>query len=342
MRGVYEHPPGSGVWWIHYYAYGKRHRERVGRKSDAQDLYRDRKADARRGRKLPVLQNSKVVTISELIDDVLEYTADHKDKRSYISKGEIVRADLGTRPAAELTPQEIQRYLRGRTKTPATHNRYKAFLSLCYKQGIFNNKISVNPARLVRQRKEEGGRKRFLSREEYERLLAAILKLSPEHADDFIASVHSGMRLSEQYTVDWSQVFLDQGTIELSKTKNGMQRTVHLNDDVLAAVRRLHTKPHRKHDRVFSLTGNTMTTKDWFLPCLAEAEITAYTWHCNRHTFCSWLAMAGATIKEIQEAAGHKTVSISAQYSHLSPPHVQSVVHRISTRQEGERTEEVA
>lgn len=40
--------------------------------------------------------------------------------------------------------------------------------------------------------------------------------------------------------------------------------------------------------------------------------------------------MARATTKELQEAAGHKTISISAQYSHLSSEHKQSVVERIS------------
>jgi hypothetical protein len=30
-----------------------------------------------------------------------------------------------------------------------------------------------------------------------------------------------------------------------------------------------------------------------------------------------WLAMAGASIKEIQELAGHKTITMSARYSHL-------------------------
>ncbi len=30
VRGVYEYPKGSGVWWIHYYDHGRRHRERVG------------------------------------------------------------------------------------------------------------------------------------------------------------------------------------------------------------------------------------------------------------------------------------------------------------------------
>jgi site-specific recombinase XerD len=54
-----------------------------------------------------------------------------------------------------------------------------------------------------------------------------------------------------------------------------------------------------------------------FQPCLAGAKIGGYVWHSNRHTFCSWLAMVGASIKEIQEAAGHKTITMSARYSHL-------------------------
>src|SRR5215471_15575474 len=108
MRGVYENPEGSGIWWIHYYGSGKRHREKVGRKSDAIKLYQSRKADAVAGRKLPELRNSKVVTLSELIDDALEFVAHHKDNRNYRSKAEIVREDLGSRPAEEVTPQDLE------------------------------------------------------------------------------------------------------------------------------------------------------------------------------------------------------------------------------------------
>ena len=46
-RGVFERPPNSGIWWIQYFADGKRHREKVGRKSDAIDL-------SRNGRLMPV------------------------------------------------------------------------------------------------------------------------------------------------------------------------------------------------------------------------------------------------------------------------------------------------
>jgi site-specific recombinase XerD len=44
-----------------------------------------------------------------------------------------------------------------------------------------------------------------------------------------------------------------------------------------------------------------------------------------------WSAMAGASIKEIQELAGHKTTTMSARYSHLSPGHRLSVINRIAT-----------
>jgi hypothetical protein len=116
MRGVYENPADSGIWWIHYYADGKRHREKVGRKSDAIKLYQSRKADAVAGRKLPELRNSKVVTVGDLIDDALEFVANHKDNRNYKSKAGIVREDMGSLSAAEVTPQELERWLREHCK----------------------------------------------------------------------------------------------------------------------------------------------------------------------------------------------------------------------------------
>ena len=51
--GVWEKDPGSNVWWIRYRVGGVLKREKVGRKGDAIDLYRKRKADYRAGIKLP-------------------------------------------------------------------------------------------------------------------------------------------------------------------------------------------------------------------------------------------------------------------------------------------------
>lgn len=319
------------MWWVLYYVDGKRTREKVGRKSDAINVYRTRKADALAGRKLPSTRGSRVISFAELIDDALEYVADHKDKRNYESKAKIVRKALGDRPAADLTPQELERWLRTQCKTAATSNRYKAFVSLCFREGIHNSKVLVNPARQVRHRREGVGRLRFLTREEYNKLVEVIRLRFPEHLAEFDVSVSTGMRLSEQYSLTWGQVHLDRRTIDLTKTKNGSARTVHLNADSIAALESVRPKGARAIDPVFKREGSRFDTRSWFVPCLKCADIDGYVWHSNRHTFCSWLAMAGATIKEIQELAGHKTITMSARYSHLSPEHRLSVIDRIST-----------
>lgn len=272
-----------------------------------------------------------ILRLSELIDDALEYVANHRDFRSYLSKAGIVREALGKRPASELTPQEIERWLRTRCKTPATANRYKAFISLCYREGVHNGKVTVNPARLVRHRREGSGRLRFLTREEYESLHNVIAARFPHHLAEFIISVNTGMRLSEQYSLSWGQVHLDRRTIDLIHTKNGSARTVHLNDDSTAAFESLRRKGQKASDPIFVRQGPRFDTRSWFVPSLEEAEIEGYVWHSNRHTFCSWLAMAGASIKEIQELAGHKSITMSARYSHLSPEHRLSVIDRISS-----------
>ena len=332
MRGVFEKPVGSGVWWINYYVDGKRRREKVGKKDLANKLYQKRRGDIVSGRKLPELRDSKALRFSELIDDALEYVADHKDFRSYVSKAGIVREALGKKLANELTPQEIERWLRSRCKTPATANRYKAFISLCYREGVHNGKVTINPARLVRHRREGPGRLRFLTRDEYVRLYKVIEGKFPEHLAEFIISVNTGMRLSEQYSLTWSQVHLDRRTVDLIETKNGSARTVHLNDDSASAFESLRRKGQKATDPIFVRQGPRFDTRPWFVPSLEEAEIDAYVWHSNRHTFCSWLAMAGASIKEIQELAGHKTITMSARYSHLSPEHRLSVIDRISSK----------
>lgn len=331
-RGVYEHPAGSDVWWIHYYADGKRHREKVGRKGDAIKLYQTRKADATAGRKLPTLRNTRGVTVSDLIDLALDAAANHKDRRNYVSKAAIVREALGERPAAEVSPQEVEQWLRSRCKSAATANRYKAFISLCYRQGERNGKVSSNPARLVQQQRESAGRLRFLTRKEYNRVCEAIRKLFPEHLPEFTVSVNTGMRLSEQYSCTWSQVDIPRRAIDLTETKNGSARTIRLNADAVAAIESVRLPGQKPADQVFPRHGNSdsFDTRSWFHPCLAEAGIIGYVWHANRHTFCSWLAMAGATIKEIQELAGHKTITMSARYAHLSPDHKLSVIDRIA------------
>lgn len=141
------------------------------------------------------------------------------------------------------------------------------------------------------------------------------------------------MRLSEQYTIDWPQVHLDRRAIELSKTKNRSARTVRLNADAIAALESVRPPGKRPKGKVFPRQtgdGSGFDNRSWIDPCMEDAHVENASWHTWRHTFCSWLAMAGASLKDIQEAAGHKTIAMPARYAHLAPEHTQSVVERIA------------
>jgi len=66
-------------------------------------------------------------------------------------------------------------------------------------------------------------------------------------------------------------------------------------------------------------------------PLSATVGFTDYIWHCNRHTFCSRLVAAGVSLKTVQVLAGHKTISMTARYSHLAPNTLHSAVECLAT-----------
>ena len=102
-RGIFERPLGSGIWWINYYVKGKQHREKVGRKSDATALYQKRKADYRRGMKLPELVPKKVTTFGELATDAVIYAKAHlRTWADYDWKERDLREPFGLREAVEI------------------------------------------------------------------------------------------------------------------------------------------------------------------------------------------------------------------------------------------------
>lgn len=333
VKGVYEHPVGSDVWWVNYYIDGQRHREKVGRRSDAIALYQKRKADGRRNLKLPELVPGKAVTFNHLSVMAVEHAKTHlRTTRDYVTRAAILSEPFGSRRADSITPQEIDQWLTKHCGTNATANRYRSYISLAYRLGMENGKVNVNPARLVRLRKENNARLRYLSREEYASLLKVIRHNHPEQVPAFVVSVYTGMRWGEQFTLTWGQVDLKRKVIRLTKTKSGSARNVPLNSVALDALQKQREAiPHGAGDMVFPRPGPSSDTRWWFEPSLREAKITGYVWHSNRHTFCSWLALAGASMKEIQVLAGHRSITMAARYSHLSPEATVSASERLVT-----------
>jgi site-specific recombinase XerD len=342
IRGVYEKALGSGIWWIQYWdATGRRRREKAGRRSDAVTLLTKRKTEKLQRKKLPENFRAKPVTFAELLDDAIEHSKAENGERSTLEIGmkyETLRPVFGSRPAEEISKQEIVRWLTstaaGREWAPATKNRWQAALSLAFRVGIENEKIEKNPAARIGRTQEDNGRVRWLSGKEDSRLRWAIEQRTPQHVPAFDLSVHTGMRASEQFSLRWPQIDWDRCILTLTRTKNGKPRHIPLN---AVAVRALRTLKRQQEEQnadspwVFlnqhgeKLRGH----REWFEPALKDSGVHDYSWHCNRHTFASRLVMAGVDLRTVGELLGHRTPAMTWRYSHLAPAHQQDAVDRL-------------
>ena len=304
---------------------------------------RSAKGTPKTARELEASASTSSVQVSELCDDLLRHIQSkpnvYKDQRNPPYRIGVIREKFGDRPAASIRPFEIADWLDSLDKAPATINRYKVTLSSIYRYGKQRDKVQVNPAREIRQMKLNNGVIRFLKPEEENRLRAVLQKAvdacGPQNERRRKRLLHriyeldialgTGMRKGEQYGLRWSDIDFTRRVITIRDTKNGSSRAVPMIDDVVAAFRELKKlSPERKDraadrpnqapdDVVFGIGDN----KKWWEAALKDAKIKDFRWHDLRHTFCSRLAQAGKSLKVIQEAAGHKTIAMSARYAHM-------------------------
>jgi integrase len=60
------------------------------------------------------------------------------------------------------------------------------------------------------------------------------------------------------------------------------------------------------------------------------AGVENFHFHDLRHTFASYMAMSGATLREIAEVLGHVNMQMTLRYSHMLPGHTKGVVERMT------------
>ncbi len=338
IRGIFEREKGSGVWWIRWTdSGGKKRREKAGRRSDAITLLAKRKTEKLRQAKLPETIDHAIL-FSALLDDALEHsqaTNGERSTRELALKINRLRPAWGDRKAAEITKQEIVRWLQAETVnrdwTVATANRWQACFSLIFRVALDNQKIALNPASRIRRKAENNQSVRFLTPEEEKRICQALSTRCASCLPAFLVSLHTGLRASEQWNLRWSDIDLERRSLTVRRQKTGKgERHIPLNQTALSAFQSLRQGSELRGVPFLNAKGTPMNThRDWFDPAVGEAKVSDYTWHKNRHTFASRLAMAGVDIRTIAQLLGHGTLQMSMRYAHLSPDHNQAAVDRL-------------
>ena len=326
-------------------------RATFARLTDAKKWGQQTEAAIRENRYFKTAESRKH-TFAELID---RYIEDVIPTKSEWAKGQKMQLQwwkdkLGDYVLADITPARItecrdsllkEKTNRGTCRNPATVVRYMSALSHAFSVAVIEwGWVDDSPMRKVKKPTESRGRVRFLSEDEecnstvIEGELTRLLRSCKNSNNKYlypavVTALSTGMRKGELMNLQWKDVSLKNGAIILHDTKNGERRRVPLTGKALQQLVELSNVRNIKTKLLFPSAKNPEKPidlrKPW-LKALEVANIEDFRFHDLRHSAASYLAMNGASLAEIAEVLGHKTLQMVKRYAHLSEAHTASVV----------------
>ncbi len=278
-------------------------------------------------------------TVSDMLDrysrDVLPKKSP-RTARNHATHLAWWRTALGTLRLIDLTPARLAacRDQLAADHAPGTVNQYLASMSHVLSVAVTDWAwLETSPMRRVRRLREPRGRVRFLSDEERHRLLQACrASHNPALYPLVVLALATGARKMELLQLTWKDINMQRATITLEHTKNQERRTLPLTEIALAEVEKL-AKVRRLHTALLFPRTDGQQPVDLryaWTQALHVAQIPDFRFHDLRHSAASYLAMHGASLVDIAEILGHKTLQMVKRYAHLSEPHMASVVARMN------------
>jgi integrase len=227
-----------------------------------------------------------------------------------------------------IAPKEYKR-------TGATVNRYIAALSHSLSFAVKERRLlDRNPVSDISRKKESRGRTRFLSDDERAALLVASAKSDwPALHTLVLLAITTGARRGELLSLRWADLDVKAGRALVRETKNGEQRTLPLAGKALEVLRALKLQGSARSEYVFpnpsGHPGAFEHFDSYWYAALEAAGISDFHFHDLRHTTASMLAAQGASLLEIADVLGHKTLAMVKRYSHLVVDHKAKVIERL-------------
>jgi integrase len=284
-------------------------------------------------------------TLSDLID---QYIRLHLNKHQGRLKDQMPhlkwwKENYGKRALIEITPSLLsearEELLNGITsrktnRTNSTVNRYFSTISRAFTLAFQELQwISENPFRRISKLKENGGRNRFLSREELHNLFDSCKKNKNPHLYGMVLIAASmGLRFGETANLQWKHVDFENGFVTLEATKNGDRRSVPLPEQLSNYLKNLE-RSKLPEEFLFPSKDSAKRyppsmIRKAFQKALKEAKIENFKYHDLRHTCASHLAMNGATQGELMEILGHRSPTMTRRYAHFSKEHISRVLQK--------------
>ncbi len=314
------------------------------RLTDAKIWIQQTETEIRQGRYFKNF-DAKKRTLKELIEkyekEVLKHKQGIENQNHYLK---FWKNELGAYTLSDITAPKIaetrskligSKNQFGREIGTATANRYTTALGHVFTVAINQFEwLEVNPVRKVAKIKEPRGRVRFLSDNEREALLTECKKSQNEYLLPVVVlALSTGARKAEILNLKWDDVNLKKGQITFHETKNDERRSAPLRGYARELIDQLD-KVKASNIYVFqsAATSLPIDIRTAWETVIKNAYLENFRFHDLRHSAASYLAMNSASLTEIADVLGHKTLQMVKRYAHLSEAHTASVVEKMNKK----------
>ncbi|MBU2982143.1 tyrosine-type recombinase/integrase [Lentibacter algarum] len=347
--GVRIYPTGRKVFIVQYKLNGRTRRKTLGRHGivTAEEARKDAKlvqAEVARGSDPSAERKARLrsPTIKELGERFLkEHVAVHCKPTTQTGYAgilkKVVNPVLGSIKTSEISFTDIQAFHQKRRDTPYLANRgvmiLSKMLNLAEDWGL--RSMNSNPTTRIKKYPEVE-KKRYLDESEQERLgevlteMLAAGEITRYVFAAFYLLLLTGCRLGEIQKLKWD--YVTRTHLELPDSKTGRRR-IPLPREARALIDMLD----RREGNPYVILGDHGTghyndmQKPW-RKIRARAGLEDVRVHDLRHTYASVAVMNGVDPFMLKEILGHKNLSTTLRYAHLSDDAVQKAAGKIANR----------
>ncbi len=263
--------------------------------------------------------------------------ADRKNTRAYQTFWLDRAGHLDAKQLPASLIDDARAALSARKLSPQTIHHYLKYLRHVLNRARRDGVIDTSPFDRAPLPAVHNLRVRAYAPQERRKILKGLFKQGDEWRDAAELAGLTGLRWTEQFTLDKRHIDLKQGLIHLPSTKAGRPQ-IRL---VSRRARQLLAQQIARHRNSRWLYPNQTATgpidyanfrkRIWLPACLAAGATNA-RWNDWRHTFASDLTMAGHSDRTVAHLLGHTSTQMVARYAHLSEPHLREAVEAMANK----------
>jgi len=239
---------------------------------------------------------------------------------------------------SQVTPRNLRTWLAWMQEqgySRSTIGRRLSAIRSWFRYLRLREKVDSNPADGLKGPRKERKLPRFLTRTEIDTLLEADQgekRLAPRDHALWEVAYSAGVRVSELVGLNLDDLDPDQG-VAVVRGKGKRERLVLLGPMAMEAigrwmeVRACLAKTKEQNALFLNHRGTRLTSRSVHRLLRHQARLSGLkedvSPHALRHTFATHLLDAGADIRSVQELLGHRSLSTTQIYTHVTTQKLQ-------------------